>query len=206
VRAHSTPLRSSSMNQNRLPTPTAMHSTDLPEALEYVLNRPGMAELGPGPRMNILSRAEIDHTLERVGIPHDVAELIRALLLLWNDHHDAAHAIVQDCETPDGNLIHAILHRREPDYSNARYWFHRVGAHPCFAPLARQVEHFLTAEGNPSLLHELVKKGQWDPEAVISACLRVSKERHHVVERVTLQKIQQIETRVLLHHLLTSEM
>jgi hypothetical protein len=53
----------------------------------------------------------------------------RAGLLLWNDDLDAAHQIVQH-ESEINNFWHAILHRREADFSNARYWWNRVGTHP----------------------------------------------------------------------------
>lgn len=183
-----------------------MRSNDLPEAFERVLKYAGLADLGPGPRMDVLSSQEITHTLERVRTPLEVAELIRALLLLWNDHHDQAHALVQERETPDGNLIHAILHRREPDYSNARYWFHRVGNHPCFDELTRQVSTFLSSEKNPPHLLPLIDDGQWAPDAFISACQRASSQKNQTADRVALQKIQEIETRVLLRHLMLSEM
>lgn len=183
-----------------------MRFSDLPEAFERVLTKPGLADLGPGPRLDVLSQLEITHTLERVRVPKEVAELIRALLLLWNDHHNPAHEIVQERETPDGNLIHAILHRREPDYGNARYWFHRVGVHPCYEELAKRVETFLASDAQSSDLGELVKDGQWNPEAFVTTCQREASQANRVTQRVALQKIQEIETRVLLHYLINSEM
>ena len=38
----------------------------------------------------------------------------------------AAHATVQDLETPAAAWVHAYLHRREGDQSNARYWYTRA--------------------------------------------------------------------------------
>jgi len=40
---------------------------------------------------------------------------------------DGAHRIVQQIDTFESNSIHAYLHRKEPDLSNARYWYNRVG-------------------------------------------------------------------------------
>jgi len=56
---------------------------------------------------------------------------------LWLRHgfYDESHVISQDIETPTGGFWHAIVHRREPDYGNARYWFRRVGSHPIFPDL-----------------------------------------------------------------------
>ena len=48
---------------------------------------------------------------------------------------EEAHELVSKSESRECELWHAILHRREPDYSNAAYWFRRVGAHPVFESL-----------------------------------------------------------------------
>jgi hypothetical protein len=54
----------------------------------------------------------------------------RELLSLWHDgrndwHH--SHEIAQDIEGINGSWIHAYLHRKEGDFNNARYWYHRAG-------------------------------------------------------------------------------
>jgi len=57
------------------------------------------------------------------------AGLSGVLCALWHDAHgdwDDAHRIAQDIETPDGAWVHAYLHRKEGDLSNARYWYHRA--------------------------------------------------------------------------------
>ena len=57
-------------------------------------------------------------------------QLSPLLLAMWyegrNDWH-AGHNIAQDLETTDGAWIHAYLHRREGDTSNAQYWYRRAG-------------------------------------------------------------------------------
>lgn len=54
------------------------------------------------------------------------------------DFLDESHTISQDYETPDGNFWHAIMHRREPDAWNSKYWWRKVGAHPVLKQLAEQ--------------------------------------------------------------------
>jgi len=38
-----------------------------------------------------------------------------------------AHEIAQDIDTPDAAWVHAYLHRRDGDASNAAYWYRRAG-------------------------------------------------------------------------------
>ncbi len=55
---------------------------------------------------------------------------LRAGLWLYVDELDRSHAISQTIESPTGSFWHAIMHRREGDFSNAKYWYRRVGQHP----------------------------------------------------------------------------
>lgn len=51
------------------------------------------------------------------------------LTALWHERRDdwnKAHEIVQDIETEIASAIHAYLHRKEGDESNARYWYGRA--------------------------------------------------------------------------------
>ena len=57
-------------------------------------------------------------------------------LLLLVGCWDESHELSQGIEPGEGSYWHAILHRREPDYSNSKYWLRRVGGHPIFADLA----------------------------------------------------------------------
>ncbi|KAJ8592058.1 hypothetical protein M405DRAFT_733961, partial [Rhizopogon salebrosus TDB-379] len=48
---------------------------------------------------------------------------VRAVLHLLNDNFDACHKLTQSQEgNPYSNHLHSIVHRREPDYSNAKHW------------------------------------------------------------------------------------
>ena len=49
--------------------------------------------------------------------------------LWWDAKGDWArsHALVDELETTDGMAVHAYLHRKEGQASNADYWYQRAG-------------------------------------------------------------------------------
>ena len=56
-------------------------------------------------------------------------QLEGALLALWWDGKgdwNKAHHVAQDVAGPDGAWVHAYLHRKEGDESNAAYWYRRA--------------------------------------------------------------------------------
>ncbi|RYG34397.1 hypothetical protein EON81_15680 [bacterium] len=52
----------------------------------------------------------------------------QALVWLYIDDLERAHNLCQDDSSEMGSLLHAIVHRREGDFSNARYWLMRAGS------------------------------------------------------------------------------
>src|SRR5262249_1072580 len=76
----------------------------------------GLPPLGPGPRAGVRAQAELDRELAAMphlaALPPEQRELVRALVLLWHDHLEAAHTISQGIETADGAFVHGIRHRR----------------------------------------------------------------------------------------------
>ena len=66
-------------------------------------------------------------SLENEIPPNGISQLLEALW--WEKKGDwtQAHEITQEIHTKDAALIHAYLHRREGDLSNAYYWYQRAG-------------------------------------------------------------------------------
>lgn len=103
------------------------------------------APLGPGtpePSVREQLAALDDDALGGRIADRDMAACCRSGLWLAFNYLDESHKISQDHETPTGNFWHAIMHRREPDPSNSKYWWHRVGSHPVLDQLRERAPEF----------------------------------------------------------------
>ena len=113
------------------------------------------------------------------AVDADLAAAVRAGLLLWADHSEESHAISQQLETAEGSYWHGILHRREPDYANAGYWFRRVGRHEVLRDLPAELR---------------------DPFRFIELCEAAVRGREAAVPRAELERLQRLELERLLGH------
>ena len=163
-------------------------------------------ELGPGPRPGVCSEAELKREMETIlrdeNLPETSRDLIRALVLLWHDHLDASHIISQSIENPDGSFVHAIMHRRELDYWNSKYWWRRVGKHPCFSELGERVAALLDSRQELELRGKLVPRGGWDGCAFVDVCEASADEPKTSKRTELLRQLQRVETEVALEYFL----
>jgi hypothetical protein len=182
--------------------------TSAASTLETLLATESPADLGPGPRAGVQDEASIRKALGAVPEGRD-REALLALILLWHDHHEAAHAIAQAIESPDGSYVHAILHRREPDYGNAKYWFRKVGSHPAYQNLASEVSAFLAGKGAAAddLGRKLMPGGRWDAFAFVDVCEAARNEaaRGNARNGEWLRQIQRLEIKTLAEYLSGSQ-
>ena len=67
--------------------------------------------------------------------------------LWWEAKGDwtRAHESAQQDEGPAGSWVHAYLHRKEGDTSNAAYWYSRCGRRPSTASLQDEWNEIVTA-------------------------------------------------------------
>lgn len=102
--------------------------------------------------------------------------VVRAGLHLWNDDLDQCHSLVQENSSPEAKFWHALLHRREGDFSNSKYWFRDLGSHPVFAKIRAQVP-------------------EYEPLSFVDICAHAAND-----ERPRLEEIQKMEMTQLLEH------
>jgi len=71
------------------------------------------------------------------------AGLSLALQTLWWDAKGdwkRAHECAQEDRGQTGSIVHAYLHRKEPDLANAGYWYNRAGRAPATGSLDEEWE------------------------------------------------------------------
>ncbi|MGH9315471.1 MAG: hypothetical protein ACRD1S_20000 [Vicinamibacterales bacterium] len=75
-------------------------------------------------------RVDVQAFEESLKQPAPPADLSPVLEALWHERRgnwDRAHQIAQEIAGPEGAWVHAYLHRREGDQSNAAYWYRQAG-------------------------------------------------------------------------------
>ena len=120
--------------------------------------------------------------------PHQIvdseyADACRSALWLHHDFLPESHSISQTIHNQSGSFWHGIMHRREGDYWNSKYWFQRVGSHPIFANLTIEIHKI--AENKK--LEAMIDISEWDPFKFIDLCersLNSGSEQEKMCERI----------------------
>ena len=71
--------------------------------------------------------------------------VLQAALRLYADDLDRSHRICQQIGDATGSFWHGIMHRREGDFDNSRYWFDKVGDHPAISRIGYDPRDFIGA-------------------------------------------------------------
>lgn len=115
---------------------------------------------------------------------------LRAGLYQWYDALEVSHNYSQDAQHDGINRAadywHGIMHRREPDDSNAKYWYRHVGDHPVYRPLLKYAR---------SISSEMIQSSAWEPFAFVDFC---SKCRKGMESSPVAEKIQAVEMVLLM--------
>jgi hypothetical protein len=138
--------------------------------VQKLLSQERTAELGPDRPNQELRPALQDLTAEKLFHPavirnHDFAQCCLSALWLYHGFLDESHTLSQEIQTAEGSYWHGIMHRREPDYKNAAYWFRRVGRHGIFDPLDNAAQELETQIRSGTTIPV-----PWDPFWFIDFC------------------------------------
>jgi hypothetical protein len=161
----------------------------MPKNVASLVTAERVMPLGPGTPNAGIRPALQSLTAETALAPHpvqdrDAALAVLAGLWLYHDHLDESHTISQALSTSEGSFWHAIMHRREPDAWNSKYWWRRVGVHPVLDLLREQT---------PSLGYRYM-----NPHDFVDFCDRVRDTGTE--DEMLARHVQMLEWRLLLDH------
>ena len=189
--------------------PHQQHEPVIPDALSpraatILRSRPGVAytrltvDAADGAAAELLRDVTPQELLLAPPKSEPDARAMLAGLWLWHDGLHESHEISQKLTSSTGSFWHAIMHRREGDFSNAKYWYARCRHHPVLAEIP------VHAESSVQLLRglrevERVTRSGWDADAYVDLVEQVhanpADPRHAAAVR-----LQQIEWRCLFAH------
>lgn len=127
---------------------------------------------------------------------------------LWQVHsyldpsHECSQQIEGEGTDRNGDYWHAIMHRREPDYDNSKYWFRRVGQHSVFQQLPAIARQALSECDDPQAAKwadRLCPSGRWDAFAFVDLC-QAARNREYTSLGLAAWRIQWAEMLLLLVH------
>ncbi len=155
-----------------------------------------------------LEEVTVEELVPQTTSPPDAIAL-KAGFFQMHDYLNASHELSQSIEgkgrNQSGDYWHAIMHRRELDYSNAKYWFRNVGSHPILEDLAETVDSLLSQlelEDNPAAeiaRQKLSFDFKWDPLAFVDFCQLANTQQDPKLTRLA-KRIQWQEMIDLLDH------
>jgi hypothetical protein len=71
--------------------------------------------------------ADFKLSLQNNNPPENIAAYLQALWYDAKNDWNKAHLLADSVEDKNAYWVHAYLHRKEGDKSNANYWYHKAG-------------------------------------------------------------------------------
>ena len=100
----------------------------------------------------------------------ELANACISAIWLYHNFLDESHTLSQQIDTTTGSFWHGIMHRREPDFSNSKYWFQKVGEHETFPEISEAATELSEgAEGAEGAGRSLAN-ATWDPFGFVDLC------------------------------------
>jgi hypothetical protein len=149
-----------------MPQAALLDGLNLDSALSDLIAAAPMPTVGAG----VLHRATSDALRQWLKSHSELPESCRAGLWLLAGDLNKSHSISQNIPSPDGSFWHGIMHRREGDYENAKYWFRRVGTHPVLAALSEEIAALQARSSQAALPWERLSDAHQVALALVDAC------------------------------------
>lgn len=109
---------------------------------------------------------------------------------LYFDYLNESHAISQQLSASSASYWHSIMHRREPDSWNAKYWLERTGEHPIFPAISEFARSLIQGQALAESARFLTQH-DWDPYQFVDLCEASRKDEvamASVCRRIQLQE------------------
>ena len=99
---------------------------------------------------------------EHTSVPDAPLALVRGGLFYYHNALDDSHKQVATLEGDTAAYWHGMIHRREGDFENARYWMRRAGEQPVFQEMQGRA-----SDGSAP---DMGRQANWDPFLFIHLC------------------------------------
>jgi len=127
----------------------------------------------------------------------DAAAVLCGIWLLHDALHES-HEISQSLLGSTGSFWHAIVHRREGDFSNAKYWFDRCDGHPVQRQIGSEAAQAVGNLADDRRVAHVLREG-WDPCAFVDLVSSIHNKPNEPAYAAAVS-LQRLEWAMLFNH------
>lgn len=175
-----------------MPTAPFLAGCNLDADLSRLINDAPLPPVG-SERIDAMTQQSLEAWLR---VNNSLNESCQAGLWLLAGDLERSHALSQALPTHDGSFWHGIMHRREGDFENAKYWFRRVGNHPVLTRLAEEIAK-MEIHADAALPWTDLQNSQRVAAGLVDCCRGTQSE--------LIQRIAWIEWQLLFLHCLPTQ-